>query len=133
MQRVVLDTNVIFSALYSRNSNPPSILVDMALKSKFSLYISIATLEEYDEVFHRPKYEKLISKCEADDLIRIIKTTSKHLNPPISTTPQFIDEADRKFYDLAKAANAYLVTGNKKHFPKEDNIITPTDFLKIYI
>jgi hypothetical protein len=34
---------------------------------------------------------------------------------------------------LAKAANAYLVTGNKKHFPEEDNIITPTDFLKINI
>jgi len=131
MQHVVLDTNVIFSALYSHNSNPPSLLVDMFLKNKFLLYVSTAVIEEYEEVLHRPKYEKIISKYEADYIIMVIKAISIHINPLISTMPQFIDEADRKFYDLAKASNAYLVTGNTKHFPQDDYIITPADFLKI--
>jgi putative PIN family toxin of toxin-antitoxin system len=103
----------------------------MFLKNKFLLYVSIAVLEEYEEVLHRRKYEKIISKYEADYIIRVIKAISIHINPPISTIPLFTDEADRKFYDLAKTANAYLVTGNTKHFPQEDDIITPADFLKI--
>jgi len=39
------------------------------------------------------------------------------------------DESDRKFYDLHKAANAILITGNIKHFPKESTIIKPADFI----
>jgi len=42
------------------------------------------------------------------------------------------DESDRKFYDVAKTANAYLVTGNIKHFPKEEWVLTPAELVKIF-
>jgi len=45
------------------------------------------------------------------------------------STMEMPDESDRKFYDLHKAAGAILITGNIKHFPKEDSIMKPADFL----
>jgi hypothetical protein len=38
------------------------------------------------------------------------------------------DESDRKFYDAAKACHAILITGNQKHFPKENFIVSPAEF-----
>jgi len=40
------------------------------------------------------------------------------------------DESDRIFYDAAKAVNAYLVTGNQKHYPENTQIVTPARFEK---
>jgi len=42
-----------------------------------------------------------------------------------------IDEDDRKFYDTAKSVGAWLISGNLKHYPKEDFIKTPTEFLSL--
>jgi predicted nucleic acid-binding protein len=42
------------------------------------------------------------------------------------------DEDDRIFYDTAKASNAFLITGNIRHFPQESFILTPANFLKEY-
>jgi predicted nucleic acid-binding protein len=42
------------------------------------------------------------------------------------------DEKDRIFYDTAKQRNAILITGNIKHFPEEDFIMSPKDFLERY-
>jgi hypothetical protein len=33
------------------------------------------------------------------------------------------------FYDVAKMNNAILITGNRKHFPEEDFILTAVEFL----
>jgi hypothetical protein len=42
------------------------------------------------------------------------------------------DEGDRAFYDIAKAYGATLITGNIQHFPKEDFILTPSEFLELW-
>jgi len=39
------------------------------------------------------------------------------------------DESDRIFYDTACESKAILITGNKKHYPDEEFIMTPADFL----
>jgi hypothetical protein len=39
------------------------------------------------------------------------------------------DESDRKFYDVAKATNSLLISGNLKHFPKEPLIMSPVEYL----
>jgi predicted nucleic acid-binding protein len=46
------------------------------------------------------------------------------------STFEMTDEDDRKFYDLYKAAKAILITGNLKHYPKEDLIMKPADFME---
>jgi hypothetical protein len=42
------------------------------------------------------------------------------------------DETDRKFYDVASACGALLITGNLKHYPSEPFIISPAGFLAGY-
>jgi hypothetical protein len=42
------------------------------------------------------------------------------------------DETDRKFYDVAKATDAILITGNTKHYPNEPFVLTPAAFVQRY-
>ncbi len=45
-----------------------------------------------------------------------------------------VSEDDRMFYEVAKSAKAaYLVTGNKRHFPNDDIVRTPKEFVGIYL
>jgi len=42
------------------------------------------------------------------------------------------DEDERAFYDTAKNNDAYLVTGNTRHYPNESFILTPTEFIGLW-
>jgi predicted nucleic acid-binding protein len=43
---------------------------------------------------------------------------------------KFIDETDKKFYEVFKSGEAqYLITENVKHFPKENGIVSPKEFV----
>ena len=42
------------------------------------------------------------------------------------------DESDRVFYEVALSKeDAYLVTGNQKHFPVTPIVVTPAEMLEI--
>ena len=42
------------------------------------------------------------------------------------------DEDDRVFYEVALSKeDAYLVTGNKKHFPQTPIVVTPAEMMEI--
>jgi putative PIN family toxin of toxin-antitoxin system len=127
---VVLDTNIIVSGLWSDNSKP-AIILNMALDGKFALFISQEVLIEYERVLRKDKFKHKFSPDMINLVLSFIKGTAEKQNPPQSYFPEFIDETDRKFYDLAKTANAYLITGNIKHYPQDAKIITSADFIKI--
>jgi putative PIN family toxin of toxin-antitoxin system len=129
MFRIVLDTNVIVSALWSSAGIPVAVL-DMALSKEFALFVSKDILDEYEDVLYRDKFRHKFSRESVAKTLTSIKSTATCYTPPKSITPHFVDETDRKFYDLARMTDAYLVTGNIKHFPQEENIITPSDFIK---
>ena len=53
---------------------------------------------------------------------------------PQPTGEVFIDMDDLVFYEVAmekRENNAYLVTGNQKHYPFKDFIVTPAEMIKI--
>jgi len=86
---------------------------------------------EYQEVLCRPhlafrfaeaKVSEIIDKIKADGLCVVVKP---------GTIPPFADESDRSFYDVAKACEAALITGNIKHYPGEAFIMTPAEFLTL--
>jgi predicted nucleic acid-binding protein len=66
-----------------------------------------------------------------DEFLDFIKENGEY----IAAEPQrvkFEDEDDKAFYDVYKSSDAnYIVTGNKKHFPKEKNIITPREYIEL--
>jgi len=126
-RRVVLDTNVLVSALMSPSGNPAKIY-RMFFTGDLGLVYNESILSEYDDVLHRPYLR--ISAEDADKVINAIKLHGEHTESNPSTFPM-TDEDDRTFYDAAKVGNAYLVTGNKRHYPNESFILTPTEFLEL--
>ena len=127
MDRVVLDTNVIISAALSNLGNPARI-VEMVSDGVIDIYYSDDILAEYAEVLSRDRLGFSIDKQVAA-IDMIIK--NGFFIDPIESATQLPDMDDIIFYDAAKSANAYLITGNIKHYPADNTIMTPAQFLEL--
>ena len=126
--QVVIDTNVLVSALWSRNGTPARI-VSMVLGGNIVPCYDYRILCEYREVLQRPKFG--FSKSEVNSLLDWFESYGRSVLPE-SLADVFLDEADKKFYEVAKFCGAVLVTGNLKHFPKDPLVMSVTDFLDRY-
>ncbi len=127
MERVVLDTNVLVSALWKRPSHPAAILDLVALRQLRPCH-NADILLEYKTVLLRPRLK--FSHYDVINILDLISKEGLSLLAQPSLAP-FIDESDRKFYDLAKSASAYLIPGNKKHYPGEPFILSPAEFMGV--
>ncbi len=125
---VVIDTNILVSSLWSKNGSPAKIM-SMVLSGILTPCYDYRILTEYREVLIRPKF--CFSESEVDSLLDWIESYGKS----VVATPlniNFIDEDDKKFYEVAKYCNAKLITGNLKHFPDDEDVISVDDFLNKY-
>ncbi|MBK6930580.1 MAG: putative toxin-antitoxin system toxin component, PIN family [Saprospirales bacterium] len=59
MQNLILDTNIIVSALLSRNSPPALIIDELVLNRKVNLCLSEAIMAEYIDVLGRQKFARV--------------------------------------------------------------------------
>jgi putative PIN family toxin of toxin-antitoxin system len=125
--RAVLDTNILVSALLSPAGNPAKIY-RMFLSGTLDLIISADIFAEYEDVLHRPRLK--ILTADADRVLAAVRQYGETVCP-VPSTNSMIDEDDRVFYDAAKSAGAYLITGNIKHFPQGTFILTPSAFLEL--
>jgi putative PIN family toxin of toxin-antitoxin system len=127
--RVVVDTNVIVSALMNVNGTPAKILSSI-LSGDIKIPYDNRIIFEYADVLSRKEFG--FSKEIINDLLNYFKHDGEFINSEYIKT-KFSDGADKKFYEVYKSGGAkYLITGNKKHFPKEDTIIVPKDFMQVY-
>ena len=128
----VLDTNVIVSALLSSKADAATVQVLQKLFSDFFCpVISKEIMAEYTEVLHRAKFH--FSPAIVDDLLFAIEEKAEYVIPA-STGAILPDMKDLPFYEVVmekRADDAYLVTGNQKHFPAEPFIVTAREFLEI--
>ncbi|MCD8328074.1 MAG: putative toxin-antitoxin system toxin component, PIN family [Ruminococcus sp.] len=125
---VVIDTNVLVSALWSRNGAPAKI-INMVLNGRLIPCYDWRILCEYREVLLRPKFG--FTQNEVNALLDWFESFGRSVvAEPCKEC--FIDESDKKFYEVAKFCNATLITGNIKHFPSEPNIVTVSEFLAEY-
>ena len=129
----VLDTNVLVSALLSKSSVPAEILDEAANGSIVPLF-NDEILAEYEDVLHRKKFP--FTAREVRVLIEAIKSPGVHVEAgPVDAVLPDLD--DVVFYAVVmekrKDEDAYLVTGNQKHFPKEPFIVTPKEMLDIIL
>ena len=124
---IVIDTNVIVSAILSVQSNPYKILNLIGNDETICVYYCVDILAEYRRVL---AYERLNISAETQKgILNTIKKFGILIEPSASDIPM-TDETDRIFYDTAKAAGAVLITGNIKHYPAEHFIMPPADFIK---
>jgi len=125
--RIVLDTNVIVSALLIPSSLPAKIL-DSVLKKELTIVYDNRILSEYIYVLFKKNLK--INKQAAQYILGFIKKEGEFVIP-VPEKIKFTDESDKKFYEVYKSGNAlYLITGNKKHFPTEAEIVTPREFIE---
>ena len=127
MKRIVIDTNILVSAALSPKGKPAQIMILISL-NELQLFYCSKIIDEYKKVL---AYEKLKIPFQAQkNAIEGINKLGISIEPKASIIP-FPDEADRIFYDVARASGAILITGNIKHFPVESFIMTPSDFMAL--
>jgi len=129
MINVVLDTNVIISAAFSPSGNCARIINLLSDSEQIQLFYGNSILDEYQLVLSREHFD--ISSHIQTAIIEAIKAEGKKLEPTASTIP-LIDESDRIFYDTAREAGGILITGNRKHFPDEAFVMSPSEFLTFW-
>ena len=126
MVGVVIDTNVLVSALWSIDSNPYKV-VEKVFTNDIMPYYNQDILEEYTEVLTRAKFG--FSTEQVIGLLREIMEKGVLAESDASDSV-FLDESDKVFYDLAKTHNVILITGNKKHYPDEPFVQSPLEYLQ---
>ena len=123
---VVIDTNILVSALWSKNGAPAR-AVGLVLSGQITPCYDHRIMLEYRQVLQRPKFQFRSSEINA--LLDWFKQSGRSVVPaPVDAS--FVDEADRKFYEVAKYCGAVLITGNLKHFPNDDAVMSVSDFLE---
>jgi uncharacterized protein len=129
---VVLDTNILVSALLSP-FGPPARVLDLALGGDVRLAYDDRILAEYREVLARPKFgfapedvAMVLAYLEADG--------ERVTAPPLSYA--LPDADDLPFLEVAVQAEAVLVTGNAAHYPPAlrgpVRVYTPSEFLSAW-
>ena len=122
----VVDTNVLLSALLSKKSDTATVKIVKALMDgKFIPLWHESIIEEYDEVFHRQKFH--LRESSIQKVLTAVKFYGKYTKP-IDTSDVPSDDDDVIFWQIAVAErhnDAFLVTGNIKHFPQREFVVTP--------
>ncbi len=130
---VVIDTNVLVSAVLKPTSNP-GIIVQLVDNGTVIPLINDKILEEYNEVLSRAKFKftnDQVSKIVGIISMRGIYVDEDHIDIELP------DEKDRVFYEVTMKSkeerDTMLVTGNMKHFPVKPFIVTPKELCDIII
>ena len=135
--RVILDTNILVSALIRRDSIPARIL-EAWLEDRFVLLVHPLLLEELRAVTRRPRIRTLIRPSEAGRLINQIRGLAEPVTD-LPATRRSEDPTDDFLLAMCEAGHAdYLVTGNKSDLlalRRHDRtaIVTARAFLDVLI
>jgi putative PIN family toxin of toxin-antitoxin system len=124
--RVVLDTNILVSALLSPESGSAKAL-NLFLAGSTSLYFDSRILHEYERVLTDPKFP--FDQGTVRNLMVLILEMGFSVTPePFSGSMP--DESDRKFVEVAIAADAALITGNMKHYPNGERAVSLSEYFR---
>lgn len=128
----VIDTNVFVAALLTKNNDSATVKVyDAIADGLITPLYHKDILEEYAEVLSRPKFKFSKERINAA-LDMIVKYGVEVFPKP--TGEILIDMDDLIFYEVAlekRDDDSYLVTGNQKHYPVRDFIVTPSEMMDI--
>ena len=119
--RVVLDTNILVSALIT-NGTPPDQLYQAWLRNEVELVTSTAQIDEVIDVLSRPRLRRFIEPGEAAQMVAAIHKRAIVLSdvPVAKRSP---DPKDDAILAVAVAGDAALVvSGDKRDVLALDNV-----------
>ena len=127
----VIDTNVIVSSMLKANSIPGTI-IQLIRDDVIIPLVNEEIINEYIDVLTRNKFD--FDPKAVDDSIGLINTKGIFINRE-QRLEDFIDKDDIVFYEIVMSArntmDAYLVTGNIRHYPIRNYIVTPREMIEI--
>ena len=134
--KVVIDTNVFVSALFSAHGTPRRI-IDLWKTSEITLCITKEILEEYIDVLRRFDF---IEKHELKRLLDLFKKRMNLIFIAFTSSLSVIkdDPGDNKFIECAVAAKAQYIISGDKHLKalkvyRNIKIVSPSEFLQRYL
>ena len=127
----VIDTNVIVSSMLKHNSIPGKI-IDLVFEKSIVPLLNEEIIDEYYDVLSRNMFG--FNKEVIDNTINEIKLSGIFLERK-EALEAFIDSDDIVFYEIVMSArntmDAYLITGNLKHYPVRNYVVTPREMIEI--
>ena len=128
----VIDTNVFISALLSKRDDAATVKVLEAMfDGRIVPLYHKDIMAEYDEVLHRGKFHF------KEETVQLVLKAVKQYGVEVFPQPTgeiLVDMDDLIFYEVAmekRDDEAYLVTGNQKHYPIRHFIVTPAEMMGI--
>lgn len=128
--RIVLDTNVIVSALLD-NASVPAQILDLCVAGDIGLVVDARVVAEYREVLRRPELE--LDRQAVNELLEVMRYAQYVVAVPLPVS--LPDPDDLPFLEVAVASAVdALVTGNVKHFRVREGmlaipVLTPRQLL----
>jgi putative PIN family toxin of toxin-antitoxin system len=114
--RLVLDTNVVVSALLKPASVPGRALAAIWATDAVVLY-DARIEQEYRDVLRRPKFRAIASQL-VDDFLATLSARGQDLGDVPAWRGAMTDDDDRVFVEVALAGRAHaIVTGNIRDYP----------------
>ena len=132
---IVLDTNVIISALRSKKGASYKLL-SLVGTHQFEIHDSVALILEYEDVIQRHREEFGLSKEDVSVFIDSLCSMAQHHKIYFLWRPFLSDPNDELVLELAVSAECeYIVTHNISDFRGSGKFgiqaITPKEFLQI--
>lgn len=135
MEHIVIDTNVLVSALMSRNGASFRLLQQVG-SSAFKIHLSVPLALEYEDATKRHSGARIaLTLAQIDDVIDYLCASAEHHRLYFLWRPLLSDPRDDMVAELAvTAGNAMIVTHNIRDFSAMRSfgvpIMTPQEFLK---
>lgn len=138
MNRIVLDTSVIISALIGKKG-PSREILRRCLQHKYKPLISNTLFLEYEDVLSRTRIRELcpLNQDEINELLSALYNVGEWIHIYYLWRPNVKDEGDNFLIELAVAGNAQVIVTNnirdlKSAELKFDNLIvqSPEQFLR---
>src|SRR5271166_4760698 len=110
--RVVLDTNILVSALIAPAGKPAEIFNSWEA-GKFTLLTCAEQLDELRATLHKPRVAELIKPYKAGRLVNQVKKLAEDVDP-LPRVERSSDPTDDFLLSMSEGGKAdYLVTGDK--------------------
>lgn len=128
----VIDTNVLVSSLLTARADSPTVRVMKAISegTLIPLY-NEEIMKEYHDVLHRKKFP--FTGRRIRPVLASIRAFGLRVNP--GPTDEILPGMDELvFYEVVmekREDDAYLVTGNLRHFPPRNFIVTPAEMMAL--
>ena len=130
---VVVDTNVLVSALITRNESSPTVKILRYIADNIIIPVfSEEIIREYNEVLHRAKF-----KLPDEIIINLLNDIIKYgyeVKETVKVEESMPDPKDIVFFAVTLTTSdkgSVLVTGNSKHFPIKPFVVSPAELINL--